>query len=256
MKKRIRPTRLRELSMTLFEETPKTFGVWRRWAVMALPGLGLWAWRVPLVPFPGREWVSGTFAILAVTAWYAVVLPQPLFFGILVGIGMSVAMSDFVDFPSFPMIVAVPALMVTAALVSLDFFVLNFMLENLTDLNGNIVSLSVFLASLRPPTLTRLSLTWGSMRSRTLSISFASMAARNRFTVPSGVFAAAVPPPPTPNTANTSTAAMATTTTTAPRAIQVALRDRPGRGGGGGYPPQAWGAPPCAAGAAHWGAAA
>jgi hypothetical protein len=91
MKKRIRPSRSAELFSTLFNKTPKSFSYWRRWAVMALPGLGVWAWRVPLIPFPGREWVSGSFAILAVTAWYAQVLSEPLFIGILTGIGMAAA---------------------------------------------------------------------------------------------------------------------------------------------------------------------
>jgi hypothetical protein len=89
MKKRVTPNWFVELFSTLFNKTPKTFSFWRRWAVLALPGLGVWAWRVPMIPFPGREWVSGSFALLAVTAWYAKALPEPLILGMLSGIGMA-----------------------------------------------------------------------------------------------------------------------------------------------------------------------
>lgn len=73
----------------LFEKPALSFGFYRRWAVMALPGLALWAWKVPLIPFPGREWVAGSFALLAVAAWYAAVLPEPLFIGIWTCLGMA-----------------------------------------------------------------------------------------------------------------------------------------------------------------------
>jgi hypothetical protein len=89
MKKRTKLFWYQRLLDLFFEKTPKSFGFFRRWAVMALPGLGLWAWKVPLIPFPGREWVSGSFAILAVAAWYAAMLPEPIFIGIWTCFGMA-----------------------------------------------------------------------------------------------------------------------------------------------------------------------
>lgn len=58
---------------------------------MALPGLGLWAWRVPLTHFPAREWAAGSLVLAVMTAFLAWVLPEPLALGVLasVALGMS-----------------------------------------------------------------------------------------------------------------------------------------------------------------------
>lgn len=83
------PSRAREFSRVLFEKTPASFGFLRRWLVLFLPGLGVWALRVAVSPLPMREAVAGIAALSVLTAWYAWVLPEPLVLGLLMGVGLA-----------------------------------------------------------------------------------------------------------------------------------------------------------------------
>ena len=91
MPKRSVPSRFRPILDLLLEKSPENAGFFARWAVLAGPGLAVWAYHVPAFSAPGRSGWTGAVVILSVAAWYARTLPRLFWFGMLTGIGLAAA---------------------------------------------------------------------------------------------------------------------------------------------------------------------
>ncbi len=84
----VRP-RWKEFFPLLFGESPKPLGFRRLWMMVSLPGVLLWGFQCVRWGLPGREWLAGTVALLAMTAWVVRVSPRPPLLGLLMGTGLA-----------------------------------------------------------------------------------------------------------------------------------------------------------------------